>query len=307
MSPLQRASEEYLALRRAMGFKLERHGQLLEKLVAHLDAAGVQTVTTAAALEWAALPEGRPNEWAMRLQVARAFARYLHGIDKRCEVPPTGLLTRDRRRLAPHLYSERDVTAMMAATEQVICFPLRAASYRTLIGLLAVTGMRIGEAIALDDEDVDRSAGILTVRAGKWGASRQLPLHPSTLAALGDYRALRDRTWPTSRSDAFFVSAHGRRLHPGHARDTLRRLRAHAGITAAPGGREPRTHDLRHSFAVTTLVDWYRQGLDVPALLPRLSDYLGHSAPRSTYWYLQATPTLLTLAAERLECLEERS
>lgn len=167
--------------------------------------------------------------------------------------------------------------------------------------------MRIGEAIALQDSDVDLTAGIISVHAGKWGPQRELPLHASTTAALSEYRQLRDSCWPTPRSSAFFVSAGGRRLHPGHARDTMRRLRLHAGITAVPGGREPRTHDLRHSFAVATLVDWYRDGLDVPALLPRLSDYLGHSAPRSTYWYLQATPTLLTLAAQRLELAEEQS
>lgn len=306
MSTLGQACEEYLALRRAMGFKLERHGRLLPKLVAHLDAAGQDTITTSVVVEWAMLPVGHPKEWTVRLEIARGFARYLKARDPRCEVPPAGLLPRDRRRQAPHLFSEQDVAAMMAATE-IICVPLRAAAYRTLIGLLAVTGMRIGEAIALEDTDVDLATRTITVRAGKWGAQRQLPLHLSTTAALSEYRRLRDSCWPTPRSTAFFVSAHGRRLHPGHARETMRRLRAHAGITAAPGGREPRTHDLRHSFAVATLVDWYREGLDVPALLPRLSDYLGHSAPRSTYWYLQATPTLLTLAAQRLEQAEEQS
>jgi integrase len=306
MSRLRRACDEYLALRRAMGFKLDRPGRMLPDLVAFLESSGQATITTRAALEWAMRPAGHPQECAVRLSVARGFARHLRARDGVSEVPPTDLLPSCRRRLAPHLYSEADIAALMAATA-TIHFPFRAATHRTLIGLLAVTGMRIGEAIALDRDDVDLPAGCVTVRAGKWGAARELPLHDSTVDALDEYRRLRDSRWPEPKSLAFFVSMRGTRLLSGHVREAFRELRQHAGLTAVPGGRAPRVHDVRHSFAVATLIDWYRADSDVAARLPRLSSYLGHAAPEATYYYLQATPDLLALAAERLERIGERS
>jgi integrase/recombinase XerD len=306
MSTLRKACDEYLALRRALGFKLDRPGRMLPDLVAHLEAGGQATITTRAALEWAMRPAGHPQECAARLSVARGFARHLCALDGISEVPPEDLLPSCRRRLAPHLYSEADIAALMAATA-TIHSPFRAATHRTLIGLLAVTGMRIGEAIALDQGDVDVAAGCVTVRAGKWGAARELPLHDTTIRALDEYRQLHDGRWPHPKVPAFFVSMRGTRLLSGHVREAFRELRQHADLTAVPGGRPPRIHDLRHSFAVATLVDWYRAEADVAALLPRLSSYLGHAAPEATYYYLQATPDLLALAAERLERLEERS
>jgi integrase len=306
MSPLRKACDEYLALRRAMGFKLDRPGRMLPDLVAHLESAGQATITTRAALEWAMRPAGHPQECAARLSVARGFARHLRALDGISEVPPADLLPSGRRRLAPHLYSDEDIAALMAATA-TIHSPFRAATHRTLIGLLAVTGMRIGEAIALDEGDVDLAAGCVTVRAGKWGAARELPLHDSTIGALDEYRQLRDSRWPQPKVLAFFVSMRGSRLLSGHVREAFRELRRHAGLTALPGGRAPRIHDLRHSFAVATLIDWYRADADVAARLPRLSSYLGHAAPEATYYYLQATPDLLALAAERLEQIEGRS
>ena len=306
MSALREACDEYLALRRAMGFKLDRPGRMLPDLVAHLEAGGQATITTRAALEWAMRPAGHPQECAARLSVARGFARYLRALDGISEVPPTDLLPSCRRRLAPHLYSGEDIAALMAATA-TIHSAFRAATYRTLIGLLAVTGMRIGEAIALDQADVDLAAGVVTVRAGKFGAARELPLHDTTLRALDEYRQLRDGRGPKPEVPAFFVSMRGTRLLSGHVREAFRDLRRRAGLTAVPGGRAPRVHDLRHSFAVATLVDWYRADADVAALLPRLSSYVGHAAPEATYYYLQATPDLLALAAERLQRIEERS
>jgi integrase/recombinase XerD len=306
MSALRQACDEYLALRRAMGFKLDRPARMLPDLVAFLESLGQATITTSAALEWAMRSAGHPQECAVRLSVARGFARYLRARDGVSEVPPTDLLPSGRRRLAPHLYSEADIAALMAATA-TIHFPFRGATHRTLIGLLAVTGRRIGEAIALDRDDVDLAAGCVTVRAGKWGAARELSLHNSTVDALDEYRQLRDHRGPKPKSLAFFVSMRGTRLLSGHVREAFRELRRHAGLTAVPGGRAPRVHDLRHSFAVATLVDWYRAEADVAVRLPRLSSYLGHAAPEATYYYLQATPELLALAAERLERIEERS
>jgi integrase/recombinase XerD len=158
MSALREASEEYLALRRAMGFKLHRHDRMLAELVADLESARQPAITTRAVLEWATKQAGHPQEWAARLSVARGFARYLRALDGISEVPPTDLLPSCRRRLAPYLYSEQEIAAVMAATAGIY-FPQRAATYRTLIGLLAVTGMRIGEAIALDCDDVDLTRG----------------------------------------------------------------------------------------------------------------------------------------------------
>jgi integrase/recombinase XerD len=306
MSALMQACDEYLVLRRAMGFKLRRPGRMLPDLVAHLEAAGQTTVTTRAALEWAMRPAAHPQECAARLSIARGFAGYLRTLDGVSEVPPTDLLPSCRRRRAPHLYSDQDIAALMAATA-TIHSPFRAATHRTLIGLLAVTGMRIGEAIGLDRDDVDFAAGCVTVRAGKFNAARELPLHDSTLWALDEYRQLRDGRWPHPKAPAFFVSMRGTRLLSGHVREAFRELRQHTGLSAVPGGRPPRVHDLRHSFAVATLIDWYRADADVAARLPRLSSYLGHAAPEATYYYLQATPDLLALAAERLERIEERS
>ncbi len=301
MSSLRQACDDYLALRRALGFKLKRHGRLLPDLIAFLDAAGETTVSTRLALEWATQPAGHPQEWAVRLSIARGFARYLQTLDGRAEAPPADLLPRCRRRPTPYLYSDQEIVALMAATE-TLRFPLTRATYRTLIGLLAVSGIRIGEAIGLDRGDVDLAAGCVTVRGGKFGAARELPLHHSTLSALEQYCSVRDHSLPRASSPAFFLSTAGTRLFYENIYKTFRGLLAHAGLRPLAGGNGgPRIHSLRHTFAVGTLSDWYRAGLDVPALMPRLSSYLGHAAPAWSYWYLQATPELLQLAAERLE------
>jgi integrase len=301
MSILDQACDDYLALRRALGFKLKRHGRLLPGLVAYLDAAGETTVTTRLALEWATQPAGHPQEWAVRLSIARGFARYLQTLDGRAEVPPTDLLPRCRRRPTPCLYSDAEIVALMTATE-TLHFALTRATYRTLIGLLAVSGIRVGEAIALDRSDVDLDAGCVTVRGGKPGAARELPLHDSTLRALQQYCRVRDQRSPRPASPAFFLSTAGTRLFYANVYKTFRGLLAEAGLRPRVGGDGgPRIHSLRHTFAVTTLSDCYRADLDVQALMPKLASYLGHAAPAWSYWYLQATPELLQLAAERLE------
>lgn len=299
MSGLNQAVEDYLTTRRALGFKLERHGRLLPYLVGYLERAGAATVTTELALAWATQSEGHPDEWAKRLSVARGFARYLQTLDSNAEVPAADLLARQRRRVTPYLYSDADVVALMAATS-TLRFPLRSATYRTLIGLLAVTGMRVGEAIGLVRDDLDWSHRRLIIREGKFGASRALPLHPSTIDALEMYAQLRDQCWPQSRSP-FFISMAGTRLIHENVHWTFRRLVRHVGLQPRSASCRPRIHDLRHTFAVNTLIDWYRSGVDVAAWMPRLSTYLGHAAPAWTYWYLSATPELLSLAAARLD------
>ena len=299
MSGLNQAVEDYLTTRRALGFKLERHSRLLPHLVGYLERAGAATVTTELALAWATQSEGHPDESAKRLSVARGFARYLQTLDSNAEVPAADLLARQQRRASPYLYSDADVVALMAATS-TLRFPLRSATYRTLIGLLAVTGMRVGEAIGLVRDDLDWSHRRLIIREGKFGASRELPLHPSTIDALEMYAQLRDQCWPQPKSP-FFISMAGTRLIHENVHWTFRRLVRHVGLEPRSASCRPRIHDLRHTFAVNTLIDWYRSGVDVAAWMPRLSTYLGHAAPAWTYWYLSATPELLSLAAARLD------
>lgn len=236
----------------------------------------------------------------MRLTVVRGFARYLHALDERHEVPPADLLPARWHRPTPYLYSEADLGRLLGAA-RALPRPLRAATYATLIGLLAVSGMRVGEAIGLDRGDLDWSAGLLIVREAKFGKSRELVLHPSALAALRPYDRGRRQLWPRPRTPAFFISVTGTRLIYSEVQRTFGVLVHQAGLAPRSGRCRPRLHDLRHSFAVNTLLGWYRAGLDVEARMHSLSTYLGHIDPANTYWYLSAAPELLALAGERLE------
>lgn len=238
MSGLDTAVVDYLAARRALGFKLERHGRLLPQLVGHLQQAGAATLTTRLALAWATSLEGHPDEWPIRLSIARGFARWLQAVDPATEVPPADLLPRRGHRASPYRYAEADIAALLAATE-TLRFPLRRATYRTLIGLLAVTGMRVGEAIGLDRDDLDQTAGCLVVRKGKPGAPRELPLHQTTIDALAAYASLRDRHWPCPKAPAFFLSTAGTRLFYENINRTFRRLVRQAGLPAR-GSCRPR-------------------------------------------------------------------
>jgi len=301
MSDLATLLEEYLALRRALGYTLERASALLIDFTAYLERAAAEHVTVELAVAWATQTANPDSSWrAQRLSVVRCFARYLHGIDPRHQVPPTGLLYRGRGRPEPFLYREPDVLALMAAARRLRS-PLRAATFETLIGLLAVTGLRVGEAIRLDRVDVDLEHGSLLVRDSKGGDSRHVPLQPSTVAALRRYLARRDELLPRPSSPAVFVSCAGTRLRHGNLHTVFARLLQQAGLTARPGSPKPRLGALRHSFAVQTLLDWYLAEGEVAPRLPALSTYLGHTSPSSTYWYLSASPPLLAAAASRLD------
>lgn len=306
MSALAERLADYLAMRRAVGFKLEAQGRLLPQFVAYLDDSGAETVTVEAALAWAVNPgAAQPGRVRERLSMVRAFARYLQAFDPAAQVPPTNLVTAQRRRPTPYLFTQADIAALLAAAA-TLRSPLRAATYRTLIGLLAVTGMRGCEARGLDHDDVDLVTGLLTIRQTKFNQSRQLPLHASTVAALRDYTHVRDALCPEAKTPAFFVSLAGTRLVRSNMSTTFRALVGHVGLTPRDGSGPPRLHALRHSFAVSTLLAWYRDGENVAARMPLLSAYLGHAKPASTYWYLQAAPELLAAAAARLEPLGAR-
>lgn len=300
MSDLQGILRDYLALRRSLGFKLEREGRLLPNFVTFVEKSGSRAITVPLALAWAKQPfDARPFWWATRLAMVRGFAGYARTLDSGHEVPPEGLLPTARSRPQPYIYSDGDVSTLMAATRR-FTDPFRARTYHTLIGLLASTGMRVGEAIDLDRTDLDSKEGTLTVRDGKFGKSREVPLHPSTLDALKEYVRQRNRRFCRPRSPAFFLSLAGTRLIYRDVHPTFLRLVEWAGLGERKP-RRPRIHDLRHSFAVHTLADAYRAGLDVERQVPVLSTYLGHVSPSSTYWYLSAVPELLGVAARRLE------
>lgn len=303
VSRLRTAAEDYLAMRRALGFKLGMQGRLLLQFVEHLDHCGLETVTTEAAMAWATAPTGASAGWhGMRLGVARRFAVHLQRLDPRCEVPPPDVLPERHRRLPPHIYSTEEITALMRQA-RALRPALRAATAETVIGLLATTGMRSGEIVRLNQCDVDLAARTLQVVATKRNTSRELIVHESTAAALAAYARLRDDGLPTASSPSFFVSTTGHRLSQSTLNSTFRLLVRAAGLEPPPGSRarRPRPHDARHSFAVTTLLAWYRDGENVQARLPALSAYLGHVEPKDTYWYLSAVPELLALASERAE------
>lgn len=302
MSTVREHAEAYLAMRRRLGFKLTTFGQRLMRFVDWLEDHELTQVTTEAAVAWATHTPRSHDEvhWSRRLMVVRIFARHLAVLDPATQVPPADILARHYRRVTPHLYTAEQTTALMAAAGTLTPWWL-AVNWRTLIGLLAVTGLRTGEACRLDRNDVDLVEGLLTVWDSKFGKSRQVPMHPSTTAALRGYARLRDRSGPEPRTVAFLVSTRGTRLDEHNLSKIFARLVQAANIPAAAGGRRPRLHDFRHSLATATLLEWYQQGADVTARIPLLSTYLGHADPKSTYWYLTGTPQLLALAAARLD------
>jgi site-specific recombinase XerD len=283
MSALSRHLEDYLRLRRALGFKLDREGQLLTQFVARLDAAGAATLTSELAIAWAREPAGaQPNHWAKRLGIVRKFAAYLQAIDPAAEVPPPGVFPARRHRPAPYLWSHSDICGLLEGA-RALRSPLRAATHEALFGLLASSGMRVGEAIALQRDDLDLRAGVITIREAKSGRSRLVPLHPGTTGALRRYAAQRGRLCPRPRSRAFFLSSTGTALDRSGVSKTFRK------ITTATGARtatvHPRIHDLRHSFAVHTLIEWQRSGVSIDEHITALSTYLDHTDPKHTYWY----------------------
>lgn len=301
MSTLRDSLADYLTMRRALGYKLHRPQKLLPQFLDYLGGLGAERVTVENAVAWARLPTGgSASWWARRLSAARGFAAYLHTLDPAHEALPDDVLPCRPRRATPYLYSGQDITALMTAAGRLRS-PLRVATFQTLIGLLAATGMRVGEAIGLDRDDLDLDQGVLVVRNAKFGKSRELPLHRSTVRALRAYLRGRGRQRPALRSAAVFISTAGTRLQYSHVSRTFRRLVDQAGLRPRSASCRPRLHDMRHSFAVRTLLDWYRADVDVQARLPILSTYLGHVDPASTYWYLSAAPDLLILAGRRLE------
>jgi integrase len=299
VGPLEQAMRDYLTLRQGLGHQLADAARLLPSFVAFLEQHDLATVTIEAALQWCQQPApvGGVTVAPRRMTVARGFARYLAGIDPATEIPPVGLVPLHHQRPTPFLYSDDDITTVLAAA-RALTPESRGLTYYTLLGLLAATGMRIGEAIGLDLNDVDREQAVLLIRESKFGKSRLVPLHPSAMTALQDYLQARASFRQPHQEPSVFVGRTGRRLIYQVVGETFRQLLTDTGV-GADAPRRPRLHDLRHRFAILTLVGWYRSDEPVQPKLPVLSTYLGHREPSSTYWYLSAAPELLALAAAR--------
>lgn len=303
MSPLRNALQDYLAMRRSLGFKLRLAGAALRHFVDFLEREGAGHITTALALRWAKLsPDVHPAQWANRLSFIRGFARYWSATDPRTEVPPVGLLPHHYLRPAPYLYADDEIRQLLEAARQLPSpGGLRPWTYSTVLGLLAVTGLRVGEAIRLYRDDVDVRQGLLRIRQTKFGKDRFVPLHPTTTRTLARYARRRDNLYPVAAYPHFFLSDQGKPLTDCMVRWTFVKLSRQIRIRGPSASFGPRLHDLRHRFAVRTLMAWYRAGVDVERRLPVLSTYLGHAHVTDTYWYLSAAPELLALTAARLE------
>ena len=297
VSVLHERAGQYVAMRRSLGYKFISQARMLAGFADYLAARGDTTVTVTAAPAWATAPDpARAACHRQRRSAVRGSARHLAAFDPSCPVPPAGLLP-PAGVPAPCPYPPQEISALIHAAGTV-AIPGQAAACHALTCLLAVSGMRAGEALALDVAGGDLDAGVITV-TGQYDHTRLVPPHPATAAMLRGCRQRRGQLFPGPATPGFFLSAAGTRPFRSAVEATFSRLLVRAGITPRHR-RPPRIHDLRHSFAVTTLIDWYRTGADVAAMMPLLSRILGHAGPQSTFYYLHASPELLALAAARL-------
>jgi len=315
MNILRKAAADYFKLRRGLGFKLERNETRLRQFLTFLEERKTLRITTQLALQFATQdPQLSGPTMANRLSVVRAFARYHRGADPTAEIPPLGLLPAKSRPAPPYLYSEAEILRLLEGAKNYPSwnrFPgpwwgrFQAGTFQCIFGLLTVTGMRVGEVLNLQPEDIDWTQSVLTVRNAKFGKSRLVPLHPSTLKALAAFVRHRDRFFarlqPRPKLTHFFVTSRGTRLRVTHVDRVFLAISRQIGLRAPEARRGPRLHDLRHRFATETLLRWYRSGQPVDRLLPVLSTYLGHTHVTGTYWYLRCTPELLAAAGDRLE------
>ena len=306
MNTLREALHDYLELRRGLGFKLHDAGLQLPRFVSFMEQRQAEHITARLALEWAQQSATvLPSEWARRLSFVRGFARYRSATDPATEIAPAGLLPHRARRARPYLYTEQEITRLLsAALELPAAKPstsLRPRMYHCLFGLLSVTGLRISEALHLHVGDVDLAEAVLTIRGAKLGKDRLVPIHATTCAVLADYLRQREHRFGTRDSSYVFVSNRGNRLDGGDVHRTFYVLSRQTGLRGLHDSHGPRLHDLRHRFAVQTLLHWYASGEDAARRLPVLSTYLGHVHIADTYWYLSAWPELMAQAMTRLE------
>jgi integrase/recombinase XerD len=307
MNTLRQAVQEYLSLRRDLGFKLQDAGKGLLDFVTFMEQRRASYITQALALAWAQQPaNAHPAHWAQRLSFVRGFARHRSATDPRTQIPPPGLLPFRPKRARPYLYSDDEIQSLLRAALNMRCrferSALRPWTYHCLFGLLSVSGLRLGEARNLELQDVDLATAVLTIRGTKFGKSRLVPLHASTCNVLADYIARRRQHWAARPVSSYlFVSSWGNRLDVGDVHRTFYALSRQIGLRGVADSHGPRLHDMRHRFATNTLVTWYRSNQDPERRLPILSAYLGHVHVADTQWYLSDSPELMREAMRRLE------
>jgi len=307
MTTLRQAVPEYLRMRRDLGFKLHEAGKGLLDFVSFMEQHRTSYVTQALALAWAQKPShAQPAHWAQRLGFVRGFAQYRSATDPRTQIPAKGLLPFRPKRARPYLYSDSEIRSLLRAALSIPCHyergKLRPWIYHCLLGLLTVSGLRVSEARNLKVQDVDLKAAVLTIRSGKFGKTRLVPLHRSTCRLLAEYISRRNRHWwQRPVSSHLFVSSSGHRLDGADIRRTFYALSRQIGLRGPFDSHGPRLHDLRHRFATNTLVRWYRSNEDPERKLPLLSAYLGHVHVADTQWYLSGSPELMREAMHRLE------
>lgn len=297
---MTRLAQEYLTLRRRLGYQLRTEGQQLLVFARWADHSGHRgPLTTDLALRWARLPQAATAlYWARRLEVVRCFARHRAILDPRTQIPPQRLLGPAHGRRTPFIYSARQIQQLLAAAGR-LTGGLRPKTYRTLLGLLACSGLRISEAMKLRREAVDLKQGLLHVGPSKFFPGRTLPLHPTTTSALRRYCHFRDHYHPLAGGSTFFLSERGRPLTYSTVHSTFRGICQRQKWAAQPSQPAPRLHDLRHTFACRNLLRWHRQGKDVDHAILNLSNYLGHRKVTDTYWYLTGVPALLAITSRR--------
>ena len=306
---LRHLFERYVQLRQSLGYDYRTAQRVLRGFVTFAEAQGAQVITTDLFLAWQkAFGQAKPSTWAARLGMVRGFAQWLQGQDPSHEVPSAGLIPARTGRGRPHIYSEAEIATIIHTAAQLpSVYGMRGWTCATLFGLIAVTGLRISEALGIDGNDVDLEAGVLRVRHGKHGKERLLPLSDSVVAQLSAYSSQRDRLLGKTTT-AYFVSELGLRITDCGARYNFAHVCQNIGLREVQRygrhGRGPRIHDLRHTFAARTMIDWYRLGKDGDREMIKLVTYLGHVNPKSTYWYIEAVPELLALACARLDRVE---
>src|ERR1700687_4091807 len=307
MNTLRQAIQEYLSMRRDLGFKLREAGKYLLDFAAFMQRRRASYITRVLALAWAQQPlNAQPACSAQRVSFVRGFARYRSATDPRTQIPPQGLLPFQPKRARPYLYSDEEVRILLHAALKMPCRwergKLRPWIYHCLFGLLSVSGLRLGEARNLELQDVDLKAGVLTIRGAKFGKTRLVPLHASTCTVLADYIARRQRHWKARAVSTYlFVSSRGNRLDSGDIHRTFYALSRQVGLRGPSASRGPRLHDMRHRFATNTLVRWYKSGKDPERYMPLLSAYLGHGHVADHQWYLRGSPELMREAMRGLE------
>jgi len=307
MTTLRQAVQEYVRMRRDLGFKLHDAGKGLLDFVTFMERHRASYITQALALAWAQQPSNvQPAYWASRLTFVRGFARYRSATDARTQIPAQGLLPFQPKRARPYLYSDAEIRGLLRAALNMPCRyqrgELRPWIYYCLFGLLSVSGLRLGEARNLEVQDVDLKAAVLTIRCSKFGKTRLVPLHASTCEVLADYIRRRKRHWGQRQVSSYlFVSSWGHRLDGGDIHRTFYALSRQIGLRGPSDSHGPRLHDFRHRFATRTLVHWYRSNQDPERKLPLLSAFLGHVHVADTQWYLSGSPELMREAMRRLE------